>query len=239
MAIWCAPLQLCAGGGKPLDDFGTKERGPRRSGKRDRGHIDCSFRVAMRIHRVALSLVLVALSAISISAAPSGPKAFANSWDGRTVALTRPLYSLVFDERSRALPLFKRQGRVAGLTVGTPSDTYYQFDARRESEDDIIERDPNRLLTQLRTQYRRSTHLDIGNVQDVEGVLLVRYEPGVRLVVRKVQFERDRMRLVLNKPEDSDLATTLTVKWPAPWSKDLTEATLIDGVLSRFVTKVE
>ena len=64
-------------------------------------------------------------------------------------------------------------------------------------------------------------------------------EPGVRLVVRKVRFERDRVRLALHKPEDSDLATTLTVKWPAPWSKDLTEATLIDGVLSRFIAKAE
>ena len=193
----------------------------------------------MRTRHVAVTLLLVALSAISIIAAPSGPRAFANNWEGRTVALTRPLFSLVFDERSRALPLFKRQGRIAGLTVGTPSDIYYQFDARRESEDDIIDRDPDRLLSQLRTQYRRSTHLDIGNVQDVEPVLLVRYEPGVRLVVRKVQFERDRVRLVLNKPEDSDMATTLTVRWPVPWSKDLTEATLIDGVLSRFITKAE
>ena len=99
----------------------------------------------MRTRHVAVTLLLVALSAISITAAPSGPRAFANNWEGRTVALTRPLFSLVFDERSRALPLFKRQGRIAGLTVGTPSDIYYQFDARRESEDDIIDRDPDRL----------------------------------------------------------------------------------------------
>ena len=193
----------------------------------------------MSARRVILTFVLLAFTAVSVTAAPSGPKAFANAWEGRTVLLTRTLYSLVFDERSRALPLFKRQGRVAGLTVGTPSDIYYQFDARRESEDDVIDRDPNRLLSQLRTQYRRSTHLEIGNVQDVQAVLLVRYEPGVRLVVRKVQFERDRVRLMLNKPEDDDLATTVTVKWPAPWSKDLTEATLIDGVLTRFITRME
>jgi len=193
----------------------------------------------MPARRLVPTLLLVAITTGSISAATSGPKTFTNAWQGRTVVLRRTLYSLVFDEHVRALPLLKRQGRIAGLTVGTPSDTYYQFDARRESEDDVIDRDPNRLLSQLQTQYRRSTHLEIGNVQDVQAVLLVRYEPGVRLVVRKVQFERDRVRLMLNKPEDSDLATTVTVKWPAPWSKDLTEATLIDGVLSRFVTRVE
>ena len=193
----------------------------------------------MSVRRLALTLVLVALAAVSGTAAPAGTRAFTDAWEGRRVILTRTLYSLVFDERVRALPLFKRQGKVAGLTVGTPSEIYYQFDARRDSEDDVSDRDPNRLLTQLRTQYRRSTHLEIGNVQDVQALLLVRYEPGVTLVVRKVQFERDRVRLSLHKPEDSDLATTVTVKWPAPFSKDLTESTLIDGVLKRFVTRME
>jgi len=193
----------------------------------------------MHARRLTLTSILLAAAAISVSAAPSGTKAFTNAWEGRTVVLARTLFSLVFDERVRALPLFKRQGKVAGLTVGTPSETYYQFDARRESEEDVIDRDPNRLLARMQTQYRRSTHLEIGNVQDVQAVMLVRYEPGVRLVVRKVQLERDRLRLTLHKPEDSDVATTVTVKWPAPWSKDLTEATLINAVLSRFVTRME
>jgi hypothetical protein len=193
----------------------------------------------MHARRLALPLLLLAVAAVSVTAAPSGTKAFTTAWEGRTVVLTRTLFSLVFDERVRALPLFKRQGKVAGLTVGTPSETYYQFDARRDSEDDVIDRDPNRLLARMQTQYRRSTHLEIGNVQDVQAVMLVRYEPGVRLVVRKEQFERDRLRLTLHKPEDRDVATTVTVKWPAPWSKDLTEATLIDAVLSRFVTRME
>ena len=188
--------------------------------------------------RLVLTVCLLAIGAVSTTAAASATKSFTSAWEGRTVVLARTLYSLVFDERVRALPLFTRQGKVAGLTVGTPSDIYYQFDARRESEDDLIDRDPNRLLSRLQTQYRRSTHLDIGNVQDVQAVLLVRFEPGVRLVVRKVQFERDRVRLTLHRPEDRDLATTVTVKWPAPWSKDLTEATLIDGVLNRFIKKV-
>lgn len=193
----------------------------------------------MHAPRLLLTLLLIPIAAVSIKADATGSKAFTNAWEGHKVVLTRTLYSLVFDERSRALPLFKRQDRVAGLTVGTPSEIYYQFDARRDSEDDVIDRDPNRLVSQLQTQYRRSTSLDIGNVQEVQAVMLVRYEPGVTLVVRKVQFERDRVRLMLHKPEDSDLATTVTVKWPVPWSKDLTEATLIDGVLSRFITKVK
>ena len=185
---------------------------------------------------VTLSVALATATAID-GAERTGKKAFTSAWEDRAVVLTRTLYSIVYDERSRYLPLVKHDGRVTGLTVATPSDTYYQFDARRKSEDDIIARDPDRLVSILRTQYRRSENLDIGNVQDVEPVMLVRYEPGVKLVVRRIQFDRDRVRLSFNKTDTGDLATTLTVKWPAPLSKDLTESRLIDDVLTRFVTR--
>ena len=61
---------------------------------------------------------------------------------------------MVYDERRRFLPLTKQQGRVAGLTVATPSDIYYLFEARRDTEDDIVGRDPNAVVTALREQYR-------------------------------------------------------------------------------------
>ncbi len=67
--------------------------------------------------------------------------------------------------------------------------------------------------------------------------MLVRYEPGVELFVRDVQFERDHARLVLHKDRKGDLATTLTVKWPVPLTTELTESALIDSVLSRFITR--
>ena len=121
--------------------------------------------------------------------------------------------------------------------MATSSGTYYQFDARRDSEEDIIERDPNRLVSILRQQYHRSMHLDIGTVQDVEPLMLVRYEPGVELIVRRVQIERDQVRLLFHKDRKADLATTLTVRWPVPLSKELTESSLIDDVLTRFVAR--
>ena len=67
--------------------------------------------------------------------------------------------------------------------------------------------------------------------------MLVRYSPGVAFIVRKVQIDRDRVRLYFHKDGEADLATTLTVKFPTPLSKDLTEAPLIDDALSRFVTR--
>jgi hypothetical protein len=184
----------------------------------------------------ATLLVLVTAVAATTDAAPSNKKAFLDAWQDRGVALKRTLYSVVYDERRRFLPLSKQEGKVAGLTVATPSDVYYQFEARRETEDDIIGRDPNAIVTALRAQYRRSTHVEIGNVKDVEPVVLVRYEPVVVLFVKKVQIERDRVRLLLHK-QAGDEATTLTVKWPVPLSKELTESAIIERVLDKFLIR--
>lgn len=190
------------------------------------------------LRRVPTTFTIAATAVVSLhGAAPSGKKAFVDLWEDRAVIVTRTLYSIVFDERSRVVPLLKHEGRVSGLTMATPSGMYYQFDARRDSEDDIMARDPNQIVSLLRDQYRRSTHLEIGNVQDVEPVLLVRYEPGVELFVRKVQIERDRVRLLLHRERKGDLATTLTVEWPVPLSKELTESAVIEGVFSRFITR--
>ena len=185
-----------------------------------------------------VAVVIAASAVISLEAGgTSGKKAFLDAWEDHPVLLTRTLFSIVFDERSRVLPLFKHQGRISGLTVATPSDSYYLFEARRDSEDDVMARDPNLIVSRLREQYRRSAVLDIGNVQDVESVMLVRYEPGVELFVKKVQIEKDRVRLLLHRDRRSELATTLTVKWPVPLSRDLAESANLDTVLARFVTR--
>lgn len=195
--------------------------------------------MAWRTHLISILLTGLAVSTVSIpTAARTGRKAFSDGWDEHTVVLRQPLYSIVYDERSRWLPTVKWQGKVTGLTVATPGDSYYQFDARRESESDIVDRDPNRVVSQLRKQYFRSMHLDIGSVQDVEPLMLVRYEPGVRLFVEKVQIERDAVRLSLHKEHDGDVATTVTVKWPVPLTKELTEGTQIDAILERFLARV-
>jgi hypothetical protein len=182
-----------------------------------------------------LSVVLAAVSVSLHAAEPSGKKALVNGWEHRSVVLKRALYSIVYDERSRFLPIATRDGVVTGLTVTTPSDTYYQFDARRDSEEDIIAGDPDDVVSMVRKQYHHSMHLDIGTVQDVEPLMLVRYEPGVKLFVSRVQIERDRVRLYLHKDRNGDIATTLTVKWPVRLSKELAESALIADLLGRFV----
>jgi hypothetical protein len=186
---------------------------------------------------VSAIAIVVAAATVVLPAAEAGKRDFITAWQNRSVVLKRTLFSVVYDERSRVLSIWKQEGKVAGLTVGTPSATYYQFEARREAEEDILANDPNVILSTLRDQYRRSSHLEIGNVQDVEPLMLVRYEPGVELVVKKVQIERDRVRLLLHKSRASDLATTLTVKWPVPLTKELTESAIIEDVITRYVTR--
>ena len=128
-------------------------------------------------------------------------------------------------------------GKLAGLTVATPSSgAYFQFDGR-QSEEDIIDRDPDRLFDTVRSRYHRAMHLDIGTVQHLKPVMLMRFPPGVALIVRTVQVERDQIRLVFRRldPLEKDDVTTLTVKWPVPLSKGLTERALLEGVIYRFI----
>ena len=80
---------------------------------------------------------------------------------------------------------------------------------------------------------------DIGTSHDVEPLMLAQYSPGVEFIVRNVRIDRDRVRLHFHKVGQGDLATTLTVKWPTPLSDELTESSLIDAALARFVTRVE
>jgi len=190
--------------------------------------------------RLVLILCVALVAAASLQASErSGKKAFQNAWVGRSVVVKRALYSVVFDERNRVLPIIKHQVRVSGLTVVTPTGTsYYQFDARRDSEKDIIDRDPNGIVSEMRKQYFRSVSLDdIGTDRDIEPLMLVQYSPGVALIVRKVQIDRDRVRLYFHKDGKAELATTLTVKFPTPLSNELTESPLIDDAITRFVIR--
>jgi hypothetical protein len=187
-------------------------------------------------------LILALMSAAVVGQAHAtdraGRKAFQAAWVGQSVVVKRVLYSVVFDERQRALPIVKRRDRVTGLTVATPTGTsYYQFEARRDSEKDIVAHEPEGVVSQMRDQYLRSRHLDTGAAHDVEPVMLVQYAPGAALVVGKVQIDRDSVRLYLYMDGAADLATTLTIKFPLPLSKELSEAALIEDAIGQFVAR--
>jgi hypothetical protein len=119
------------------------------------GHVVCSSPHNVFALTSGVDPAVALAAAASIHAAElSSKKAFHNAWVGRRVVVKRVLYSVVFDERSRVLPIVKHRDRVSGLNVVTPTGTsYYQFDARRDSEEDIVEQDPDRLVSKMKNQY--------------------------------------------------------------------------------------
>ena len=76
-------------------------------------------------------------------------------------------------------------------------------------------------------------------LERVEPLLVTRYDPGVELVVKTVRFEPDRVKIEfvqLTSPDGAENpVTSITVKWPAPISKTLSERTLIEGTMRGFV----
>src|SRR5438270_14069536 len=86
-------------------------------------------RVVLRYFR-SLAAVAIAFSATGAGAVDNPRQLFTKTWEGRTVALKRTLYTLVYNERGRFGAT--RRNRRDGLVVVTPfSGTYFQFDGRQ------------------------------------------------------------------------------------------------------------
>jgi len=188
------------------------------------------------VRRLAASLIVVASAFSAASAAETPQLAFSRSWEGRQVKVKRALYTLVYNERGRLGNTYS--GRREGLTVLTPYDgIYFQFDSR-QGRKDVVVRDPRQIIDAVAAEYQGDT-LDVRSYSKIEPVLIARYDVGVALVVTKVGFERDTVRLILAESTGSaakeNSETAITVRWPAPLSKSLSERQLIEGLLGWFV----
>ena len=152
-------------------------------------------------------------------------------------ARIRPQVRQGDDERGRVGKTYR--GSREGLRVVTPSaGTYLQFDGR-DSEEDIVARDPQQVIDRINEVYRRQEPLEIGFFLRIEPLLITRYEAGGTLVVSDVRIERDRVRLSFSRLADDSpagqLTTGLTVQWPTLLSPSLTERPLIDALIRQFV----
>jgi hypothetical protein len=186
--------------------------------------------------RFAVSVVALASIAVVEVAADSPQQAFVKSWEGQDVVVKRTLFALVYKERGRLGNT--SSPRRDGLTVVTPNQAlYFQFDGR-QGRDDVIERDPQKVLDAVNAEYQ-GDGLDVRSYRKLEALVLTRYDAGVRLIVKSVKVDRDAVRLGFveaggsNGPDD--LGATLTVKWPVPLSKALTERPLIENLVRQFV----
>jgi hypothetical protein len=193
----------------------------------------------MHTLRTAALAILLASSLVAAAGAEADQarKSFVDSWLGKRVDVKRTLYTLVFNERGRLGKTYRSKRE--GLIVVTPSaGSYFQFDGR-DSEQDIIARDPQQVMDRIGELYRRQESLEIGFYLRIEPLLLVRYEAGGALVVKEVRIERNRVRLTFGSlsadAPAGELATGLTVQWPTDLSPALTERPLIDGLIRQFV----
>ncbi len=180
-------------------------------------------------------LVAASISTASVSANPR--KAFVDAWKGRHVVVTRTLYTMVY--RLHGFFGETYRGKRDGLTVVTPDDVFFRFDAR-EGDIDAVGRTPEEVMDRMKGMYFRDEVLDVGSVQSRQASYIDRYEPGAELVVKSVKITGERIRFVLAKPSSDDsnerqLATTLTVQWPTDLSQSLRERPEIARLIAQFI----
>jgi len=181
------------------------------------------------------SIVALVVAAATVTSADSNQKAFEKQWTGRRLLVKRPLYSLVYNERSLAGAI--RQGR-DGLTVVTPFEgTFFQFNGRFRT-DDVVESDVEKIAPLVTVAYRKDRLVD-SSVQVIEPVMLARYDPGVELIVRAARIQKDIVRLELVRDGEEELATTLTVKWPLYISKSFSERGNVEALIQAYLTARE
>ncbi len=183
------------------------------------------------------TLMLAACVATPIVVSSETPQeAFAKQWKGRSVIVKQALHSLVFNERGRLGRT--KNGLREGLTVVTPNKgSYFQFDGR-QGRDDIYGPDLQAVVQKVTEMYRGDP-LEVQSFQRVEPLLVTRYDPGVELVVKDVRFEQNVVKVEFVQPTSPDGSeepvTSITVKWPAPISKSLSERVLIEGTMHTFL----
>src|SRR4029434_5532874 len=130
--------------------------------------------IAMSLFASRLAASVVALASITVVAlsAETQQEAFVKSWEGQDVVVKQTLYALVYNERGR---LGNTHGaRRDGLTVVTPSQgEYFQFDGR-QGRDEVIQRDPQKILEVVNVEYQ-GDGLDVRSYRKLEALLLTRY----------------------------------------------------------------
>jgi len=182
-------------------------------------------------HQFAAAVVVASVSVLAASDSPQ--QAFAREWEGRTVVVRQTLYSLVYNERGRLGKTYS--GRRDGLTVATPSNgVFFQFDGR-QGRDDVADPNPQRVFEQVATLYQEEA-LDVRSYRKIEPLSLARYDANVELTVKGVRVTRDTVRLTfgVSSTADGD-ATSLTIKWPVPFSPSFSERQLVEALISGFV----
>ena len=177
--------------------------------------------------------LLTVVSTTPIGAADKPAEVFRREWEGRRVTVQRLLLTLVYEERGRTgSTRVKRDG----LNVVTPSKGSYLLFTGRQSVEDLVDTNADRLFEQIKINYRKDRNLGEGFVQAVNPLHLLQHIAGLQLVVTRVELERSTVRVLLAKPETpEDMTASLTVQWPAPFSSNLEERAELERVIRQYV----
>jgi len=180
------------------------------------------------------TVVFVILAAVVVTAAPI-QNDFEKSWLHRRVVVRAPLYSLVYKEHGMLNSVAVRRD---GLSVITPSSgAYFQFDGRRKVGN-VVDTNVQQIAPAVTVAYLRSKIIGEGTVQMIEPVMVARYDPGTELIVRAVRVQMTNVRVELALPDDpgQEVATSLTVHWPAPFSKSFGERPQVEQLIARYLS---
>ena len=183
--------------------------------------------------RLVVAALFIACAVTSVSAGDAVAD-FTRRWDGRRAVVRSALYSVVYDEVGRMGKHYR--AKLAGLTVATHAGQHYEFDGPG-SDEDIVEDTPNKVMDQMSARFHRSSHLELSSVKAITPRVLRQFDPGVVLIVESVKIERNRIRFEFAQSGDekSGFATSLTVEWPSPLSKEFYEQAAIESMVRRFV----
>lgn len=179
--------------------------------------------------------LVIAFGAGTVTGAANEVSEFTKNWNGRRVAVRSALFTVVYDEVGRLGRQYR--GKLAGLTVATPRGEYYEFDGPG-SDEDIAEITAERVFDQMSLRFYRSNPLELSNIKTITPMKLRRFEPGVALIVDSVKVDQNRVRLEFRQADEPEagFATSLTVEWPAAFSKAFAERDAIQAVIQRFIT---
>ena len=183
------------------------------------------------------TVAVVLLAAVTVTAAPLRND-FDKTWVHRRVVVRTALYSLVYKEQGVLDSIAVRRD---GLTVITPSSgAYFQFEGRR-NVGNVVDTKVEQIAPAVTVAYLRSKIIGEGTVQMIDPVMVARYDPGTVLIVRAVRVQMTDVRVELALPDDpqQELATTLTVHWPTPFSKSFVERSHVEQLMARYLSMPE
>jgi hypothetical protein len=186
----------------------------------------------------ALIVTLLSFGAV-VNAGDKPQEAFVKSWVGSRVIVKKTLFTLVYNEKG--VLGNSAGGKREGLIVVTPFEgEHLQFDGRA-GRDDVSGQDPRIFVDTVKTAYLVDS-TEARSYHTIDPLMVARYDAGVELTVRNVRVNRDTVKLSFAQPSGPDgpdtVVTSLTIKWPLPFSKTFAEREGVEKLLQPYVSIV-